>query len=765
MRECFDPTVYKADWQYQDGDLTITRTCQWSAPGCHQGCSLLFYTDKDGKLVKVEGDPRSPVTDGRLCMRCLAMVEAVYHPERIIHPMKLVGEKGSNQWEQITMDEAYDTVIKWVEEISEKYGAHAIATGAGTGRNATWQANVLGKGGFKSPNDSAGLLAGNCCYTPRMNAMNALMGSTFIADMGQLNEARFDHPEYRRPDLMIVWGNNPLRANADGFFGHWVIDCMQRGMKLFVVDPQVTWLSAHAEKYIRLRPGTDAALAMAICNVMIQEDLYDKEFVEYWCYGFDEFKERVSEMTPEMAAEICWCTPEDIYEAARLIGTAGVTTLQWGVAVDHTKWANGTSQAIASVQVLTGNLDIPGGFVAINFGYVQSDIRENVSKMFPDVRDGRLGDDGNWGALNGIGKGGHAMPEAILQAAEIGDPYPVKMLFVCSTNTFVNMAGEAKRVYDAYKKMEYVVVCDLFMTPTAVAFGDLFIPMAMSWERDGMRGWYTPLRSIVKIGQTGEAVGDEVMMLEIGKKMNPDLFYWDDVPEMLEFCVNNMSSVPITFTIDELRENVMLWPEFKYNKFRNGTLRFDGQIGFNTVSGRCEFFCNMYNNIGMDPLPYYKEPPQSPVSTPELFEEYPLVCSTGRRSWEFFHSEYRQMKSMREFHPYPMFDINPADAEKYGVREGDWCLIENPHGSGKWMAHLTPTMLEGVINVEHGWWFPEQEGAEPNLYGAFQSNAGCLTVQGDFGPSGYGSSYKTQLARISVCENPMPYEPYPEGCY
>ena len=765
MRECFDPTVYKKDWQYQDGDLTVTRTCQWSAPGCHQGCSLLFYTDKDGKLVKVEGDPNSPVTDGRLCMRCLAMVEATYHPDRIIHPMKRVGERGENKWEQITMDEAYDLCISWVEEITEKYGSKAICTGAGTGRNATWQSNVLGHGAFKTPNDNCGLLAGNCCYTPRMQAMNALFGSTFIADCGQFLEKRFDDPRYRRPDLMIIWGNNPLRANADGFFGHWVVDCMQRGMKLFVVDPQVTWLSAHAEKYIQLRPGTDAALAMAICNVMIQEDLYDKEFVEYWCYGFDEFKERVSEMTPEMAAEICWCTPEDIYEAARLIGTAGVTTLQWGVAVDHTKWANGTSQAIASVQVLTGNLDIPGGFVAINFGYVQSDIRENVSKMFPDVRDGRLGDDGNWGALNGIGKGGHAMPEAILQAAEIGDPYPVKMLFICSTNTFVNMAGEAKRVYDAYKKMEYVVVCDLFMTPTAVAFGDLFIPMAMSWERDGMRGWYTPLRSIVKIGQTGEAVGDEVMMLEIGKKMNPDLFYWDDVPEMLEFCGNNMATVPISFTLDELREKVIIWPEFQYNKFREGTLRFDGQVGFNTISGRVELFCNMYNNIGMDPLPYFKEPPESPVSTPELFEQYPLVLTTGRRSWEFFHSEYRQMKSMREFHPYPIVEVNPADAEAAGLRDGDWCLVENPHGSAKLQVHVTPTMLKGVISAEHGWWFPEQEGAEPNLYGAFQSNINCCTVQGDFGPSGYGSSYKTQLAKITPCENPMPYEPYPEGCY
>ncbi|MEQ3362346.1 molybdopterin dinucleotide binding domain-containing protein [Raoultibacter massiliensis] len=750
MRECFDPHVYKKDWQYQEGDLTVTRTCQWSAPGCHQGCSVLFYTDKDGKLVKIEGDPNSAVTDGRLCMRCLAMVEAVYHPDRIIHPMKRAKEdRGYDKWEQITMDEAYDLVIEMVNDTTEKYGAKSICTGAGTGRNATWQSNVLGHGGFGTPNDNAGLLAGNCCYTPRMQAMNALFGSTFIADCGQLNEKRFDEPEYRRPDLFIIWGNNPIRANADGFYGHWIIDCMRRGSELFVVDPQVTWLSAHAKMFLQVRPGSDAALALAICNVMIEEDLYDHEFVEYWCYGFDEFKERVKEYTPAMAAELCWVPEEKIYEAARLIANAGVTTLQWGVAVDQTKWANGTSQAIASVQILTGNIDNPGGFVAIDFGYVQSDIRENVSKQLgPEVRKDRLGDDGNWGALNAIGKGGHAVPEAILHAAETSEPYPVKMLFLCSTTAFTNMAGQARRVYDVYKEMDHVVVCDLFMTPTAMACADLFIPMAMSCERDGVRGWYTPLRSIVKVTQTGEAIGDEQMMLELGKRMNPDLFYWDDVPEMLEFCTNNMATVPIEVSLEELREKVIIYPKFEYNKFRNGKLRFDGQLGFNTISGRVELFCNMYNNVGMDPLPYHKEPPESPYSTPELFEQYPLVLTTGRRSWEFFHSEHRQLKSMREFHPDPIFEINPIDAENAGIKEGDWAVLENSHGSCKLRAHVTDTMLKGVVSAEHGWWFPEKDPEEPSLFGLWESNINCLTVQGDFGPSGYGSSYKTQLCKV-----------------
>ncbi|MEC4272661.1 molybdopterin-dependent oxidoreductase [Adlercreutzia sp. R25] len=749
MRDCFNPEVYKKDWQYQEGDLTVTRSTQWSAPGCHQGCSILFYTDKDGKLVKVEGDPNSPVTDGRLCMRCLAMVEAVYHPDRILHPMKRDrDDRGKDKWVQITMDEAYELCAEMVKDTTEKYGAKSICTGAGTGRNATWQSNVLGQGAFGTPNDNCGMLAGNCCYTPRMQGMNAVLGDTFIADCGQLNEARFDHPEYRRPDLILIWGNNPLRANADGFYGHWIIDCMRRGSKLFVVDPQVTWLAAHAEQYIQVRPGTDAALALAIGHVMIEEELYDKEFIDLWCYGFDEYKERVADWTPERAAEICWCDPEDIYAAARLIGTAGVTTLQWGVAFDQNKEANGTAHSVVLLQAMTGNIDNPGGFVGINFGYVQSDIRENVAKGLPKVREGRLGDDGNWGLMNAKGKGGHAIPEAILDACETGEPYPVKMLFMCSTTAFTNMAGQARRIYNAFKEMDHVVICDLFMTPTAMAIGDLFIPMAMGCERNGVRGWYTPLRAITKVTQTGEAIGDEQMMLELGKKMNPDLFYWDDVPEMLEFCTNNMATVPIQITFSELREKVIVYPEFTYYKYKTGKLRFDGQPGFNTLSGRIEFFCNMYNNVGMDPLPYFKEPPESPVSTPELFAEFPLVMTTGRRCWEYFHSEHRQLHTMREFHKWPMFAIHPDDAEAAGIKEGDWAVIENSHGKAIEVAHVTDTMLKGVISAEHGWWFPERPAEEPSLFGLWESNINCCTVQGDFGPSGYGSSYKTQLAKV-----------------
>ena len=492
---------HEGEWQWEEDGYTVTRTYNYSAPGCHDSCGILAYT-KDNRLVKVEGDPLDPCTNGKLCMRCLDMVEAVNHPDRILHPLRRVGERGENKWEEITMDEAYALIAEKAREVTEEFGPKSIVTGIGTGRNATWQTSSLAFAGFKTPNDTAGMLSGDCCYTPRLQAMNAIFGSDFIADCAQLSAERFDDPEYRRPDVILNWACNPVVSNADGFFGHWIVDCMQHGSRLFVVDTRVTWMAAHADIFLQPRPGTDAAVALGICNIMLQEDLYDKEFCDMWVYGMEALADRAAAYTPEVVEKISWVPAEKIVEAARYLGAAGTVALQWGLPLDQTKWAVGASLAVAAVEVLTGSIDVPGGFVNVKYGHVQSDIRENICKgMGKEVREGRLGD-GKY-ALRTVGFGPHSMGDDILLAMETGEPYPIKMGFLCSTNSFINMAGEAKRVYEAWQKVPFVVVCDLFMTPTAVGCADIVLPIAMGCERWGIRAWFTPLRAINKILQAG----------------------------------------------------------------------------------------------------------------------------------------------------------------------------------------------------------------------------------------------------------------------
>ena len=183
-------------------------------------------------------------------------------------------------------------------------------------------------------------------------------------------------------------------------------------------------------------------------------------------------------------------------------------------------------------------------------------------------------------------------------------------------------------------------------------------------------------------------------------------------------------------------------------------LRPDGQPGFATPSGRIELASRVYEVWGLTPTPYHREPYQGPLSTPELMDEYPLILTCGGRSYEFFHSENRQLQTSREFHPWPLLTINPKTAEKYGIQDGEWVWIENERGRFRQKAFLSPTVNEQTVHAEHAWWFPEQEGATPNYFGTFDSNVNNCTRAFETGEAGIGSNIKSMICKIY---------PYKEG--
>ena len=277
-------------WRWQEGEYTVTRGSAWSGPGCHLGCGVLLYTDKSDRLIKVEGDPDNPFNQGRLCSRCLAVKDVTNHSDRLKMPLKRIGERGENKWQSISWEEAYDTIEKEFTRIKNEYGAESVIFAQGTGRDIAPYISRLAWS-FGSPNWTCLGLSGNACYLPRVAGCLATTGSFWVADCSQTSPLRYDNPDYQIPECMLIWGNNPIVANADGFFGHWVVDLMKRGTKIIVVDPRLTWLASRAEQWLQIRPGTDAALALGMLNVIINEGLYDKEFVEKWTYGFDKLSE------------------------------------------------------------------------------------------------------------------------------------------------------------------------------------------------------------------------------------------------------------------------------------------------------------------------------------------------------------------------------------------------------------------------------------------------------------------------------------------
>ena len=743
---------HRGQFQWEDGDYTVTRTTVWSGPGCHDGCGVLYYT-KDGKLEKVEGDPDCAYNQGTLCMRCLEMPEVVNNPRRPSKPLKRAGERGEDKWDEITWDEAYDIIEAKVREIWRDYAPESIVCMIGTGRANCWQIPYMCYSAFGSPNFCLGFLSGESCFQPRSAAMASMSGDFFIADCSQQFESRYDekNTEWRCPELIINWGCNAVESNSDNFYGGWIVDCMQRGSKMITVDPSLTWLASRSEIWLRLRPGTDGALAMAMLNVMIEEDIYDHDFVEKWCYGFDELAERVKEWTPARAAEICWVDEEDIVAAARMYAGAKNAAMQWGLPIDQAVMGIPTAQALNALWALTGNIDNPGGNIIIRNAFDQNvSYNYGYNNLPAEVQAKRIG--AEYPLMSKAGFSSTAHSDSILQAIETGKPYPIRMLWLTSTNPIANMASDAPRVYRALKTLDFVVVNDLFLTPTAVAFADLFLPAAMSPERDMQRVWWVPLRGMKKVCQYGECKSDDTIVTEIGKRLHPENFPWNNDQEWTDNILRTETPGYDGGYHELVERDIWVYPDFQYYKYEKGLLRADGQPGFSTPSGRIELWNTVFSLWGYDPLPDWAEPSNSPYSSPELYEKYPFVLTTGARHIEFFHSEHRQPElTSRELYPDPCFEMNPKSAADLDIKEGDWCWLENHRGRCRQKLRINPSLDDRVVRADHGWWFPEKDAAEPSLYGVFDSNINNLLPQCENGVTGYGAPYKNQLCKVYKC--------------
>lgn len=742
------------EWKHEneDGSYTV-RTCGWSPPGDHPvGCGMKLHV-KGGKLVSVEGDAEHPISQGRLCIRCLSLPEYVNHPQRITHPMKRsVDDRGKDKWQQISWDEAWDIIVPKVKQLTKDHGAESIVVFGGTGREACLYYYPLGFASLGTPNVCYPL-SGWSCYGPRCAVADYILGAGYPEiDFAGTFPDRYDNPAYTLPKYIIEWGKNPLMSNPDGFYGHSLIDMMKRGTKMICIDPRITWLGTRAEHVCQLRPGTDTALALGFLNVIINEELYDHEFVEKWCYGFEELKERVQEYPPEKVEEITWVSKEKIREVARIIATNKPVGIQWGLAVDESPNGVQLGHCILSLEAITGNLDTPGGITlgapAGLLGKWRVETRSNLSEELWDKRIGAK----EWPALSTALATTH--PDETLDTLETDKPYKLRMGWFNSSNFITpTCSTQPERWYKALKKMEFNVVQDCFMTPTAMALADVFLPLPTFAEHDGIVITHFGRNSIFlgamnKAFKTGDCKSDIEVCIELGKKLYPDMWPFDSVEDF--FSKQLKPELGIDF--NDLREMGVYQPKYTYKKYEKGLLREDGEPGFNTVTGMVELSSTLFEAWGDDPLPYYKEPPYSPISTPELFNEYPLVLTTGARTFASFHSEHRQIPTLREIVPDPIVELNPETAARLGIIEGDWVNIENMLGKCKMRAHLTPCIHPKVVHAQHGWWFPEQEGEEPNLYGVWKSNINSLMPHKQIGKLGFGAPLKQMICKVNKLE-------------
>jgi len=508
------------------GTTQVYPTIAWSAgAGCHGGCGQKLYV-KDGHLDRIEGDENNPWNQGRSCPRVLALKQYMYHQDRITTPLKRVGERGEGKFEPISWDEAFDTCERQLKEIRDKHGAESVIFAQGTGRDIGGPISFLAYS-FGSPNWVQLGLSGQSCYTPRLGAMKAVMGDFGVVDCSQFLEKRYDDPQWVPPEVIITWGQHPANGCPDAFFGHWIVDCMKRGSKIIAIDPRNTWTTSRAVHHLQNRPGTDGALALGMLNVIINEGIYDKDFVTKWVYGFDQLKERVQQYPAEKVAAISEVSADEIVAAARLFANAKQAAIHWGVPIDMCPDGTAVAHAIICLWAITGNIDIPGGQVIARPSYGVSSYpyssEEMVQLYGADLvklmTEKRVGADVYPMVKNFRG---WAHPDMMIEQIASGKPYPIKAAWIQTTNILGGQAARAEFHYEALKKLEFVVVVDLFHNPTTMALADIVLPAATFPEKDSIRAWWAPLAVIKKRVQVGECKSDWEINFELAKRFNPD---------------------------------------------------------------------------------------------------------------------------------------------------------------------------------------------------------------------------------------------------
>jgi len=665
----------------------LVRSC---CRGCHGGCGVLI-TVEDNRVKEIRGDPDCPINRGWLCIKGKLAHTIAHNPKRLLSPLR----KRGGSWRKISWDDAFVEISDRFMRVKDEYGAQSVALGYGTGRDN--EAFIYRfANAFGTPNV---LTAGHVCYGPRIAAGIARCGNLPVVDYEG------------NPRCVIAWGANPLISHPDEYKGIYLTKALQKGAKLITIDPRRTILARRADIWLSPKPGTDGALAWGMINALIDNRWYDETFVRDYVHGWDEFCQRAREYNLDWATEKTGLKESEICSVAELFARVRPAGIHWGVALEQSKNCINTISLLICLMTMTGNLDRPGGNVFYPRPPVMSSSELGAHTLLPEkIRAKRLGG-GRFRLADTIGV---INPKAIWDAVLEEKPYPVKALFLISTNPVITR-GKSREVKAALAKVGFLVVADFFMTPTAQE-ADLVLPSSTWLEHDYVADLWKRHGSVQarqKAVQIGECRSDYDILNELGKRCTDTSLWWPTVKDALEAILSSSG---------------LSWEEFCERGYLRGQRVFRKYLsrGFSTPTGKVEFYSTTMERLGYDPLPGYDDLPEAPWTSPELCTQYPYQLLTGARIPNFFHSENRVPGPLRDRRSDPLVEIHPDLAAVKGIENGDWVRIESLRGSVSLRAVVTDRVPRTVLAADHGWWFPEMD----QDLGWDRSNINILTDNG-----------------------------------
>ncbi|MFC1978561.1 molybdopterin-dependent oxidoreductase [Chloroflexota bacterium] len=704
----------------------IATTCRDDCGGI---CPLKVHV-KNGIITRIEAED-----EVRACAKGRASRQMVYAPDRLLYPMKRVGERGTGEFKRISWGEALDTTANEIKRVRGKYGSSAVLFL----RSAGYQ-NLLNNTGLIQ-----NLLAGTGGYSGSWGSAS-IEGGAFAAAMtyGIGLRGVYTRDDWLNSRFIIMWGFNPVVTNRKGKAGLYLAQAREAGTRIVCVDPRHTRTAAtFADQWIPIRPGTDAAMLIAMAYVIITENLYDQAYLDKYTVGFNQYKEYVLGQednvakTPAWAAAITGVPAATIANLAREYGTKKPAALLDSAAPGRTAYGEQYHRAAIALACMTGNIGVHGGsapgvsvyglfFPPIKLGpdvYERMEGRQNpIDQAAASRKDA--------GHHKGLRDGSSArvnkmdIVNAILKGRQGGYPADYKLLYIVSCN-YVNQWGNTNKMIQALKKLEFIVVHEQFMTATA-KFADIILPSGTFMERNdlvkgGINLFYGYVNKII------DPIGETKSLFEIASELAARLGVSDytdkTAEEWLREVVAGCKDIPD-------------YDEFKHEgiqkiKLSQPLVSYEEQIKdpvnhpFNTPSGKIEIYSQDIANLDkpdLPPIPKYIETWES-LNDP-LAKKYPLQLITSHPHLRV-HSQFDNIPWLKELYTHAVM-MNTADAHSRGINDGDLVHVYNDRGEMAIPAKVTERIMPGVVDIPEGAWYnPDENGIDRGGCANVLTKDGC----------------------------------------
>ncbi len=701
---------------------------------CSAGCGVVVSYDQEGRIAAVRADGASPF--GMICRVGEHSPEIIYSKDRILYPMRRNGPKGSYGFKRISWDEAYDEIVTKLNQVKAESGPEAAAIYTGSGSFDRALCDVYQPAGvavssassvlfpFGSPNT---LGVGALCYVAfAMIAPHVTMGSMYIDMFSDIENA----------GLIVVWGKNPAaHCPPDDFLR--IQAAHKRGARIVVIDPRKTSMAKYANaEWIPIRPGTDGALALGMCNVLIEEELYDERFVKNWVTGFDEFNEYVQHFRPEYVESITGVPAETVRSLATTMArTDGVAPVMYS-GLEYNGNGVQTIRAILTLWALAGQLDVPGGQC---FKMKQNKFPINRAGLVSNPQVHKAAGHNDFPLYTKYRGEFHAiaLPKAVLEK----DPYHIRMLISLGASIITSWP-QSSIWRKTLNGLDFLVCVDRQWTAD-MAYADIVLPAATYYEVES----YMVYDSIFKVRErmiepVGEARYDFFILAELTRRLGYGHLYPQTEKELLSYVLSGSG-----FTQKDVRDagGMVQAPQvmMQYKKWEKGSLREDGKPGFETPSGKFEIASSVLEEYGYDPLPRYIEPRESPASKPELAQRFPLVFNSGARHNVDLHTLHHSVPALAKERPAPTVMMNVVDAARRGISSGDKVMIKTLRGQVAMYVVVTDDIAEGAI---------EASGAGGGALGSTDWRDACvneLTDLNNYDPISGFPAYKALLCDVT----------------